>query len=147
MGGKSLVSNYCCKAAATVMFWLVTALSTVSLPSINKSMKLSIGWEWGLLELHEVLLFSPKLSGMRFLENVFKLVGIYGMFSVLSFKSMSNELGMDEKPFGYREGIKSTLIVMWCTSSFSKYLSIFSDWLLIFWISVSNSKLPYALYS
>ena len=43
MSGKCLVSNSCCKAAATVMFSLVTALSTVSLPSINKSMKLSIG--------------------------------------------------------------------------------------------------------
>ena len=49
MGGKCLVSNSCCKAAATVMFSLVTALSTVSLPSINKSVKLSIGWKWGLL--------------------------------------------------------------------------------------------------
>ena len=148
MCGECLVSNSCCKAAATVMFSLVTALSTVSSPSVNKSMKLWIGWEWGLLELHEVfLLFSPKLSCMRSLETVFKLVGIYEMFSVLSFKSTSSELGMGEKPFRYDERVKSTLIVMRCTSSFPKYVSIFSDWLSIFWISVSNSKLLYALYS
>ena len=43
MGGKCFVSNSCCKAAATVLFSLVAALSTVSSPSINKSMELSIG--------------------------------------------------------------------------------------------------------
>ena len=43
MGGKYLVSNSCCKATAAVMFSFGTALSTISSPSINKSMKLSIG--------------------------------------------------------------------------------------------------------
>ena len=43
VGGKCIVSNSCCKAAAIVMFSLVTALSTVSSPSSNKSMKLSTG--------------------------------------------------------------------------------------------------------
>ena len=61
MSGKCLVSHSCCKAATTVMFSLVTELSTVSSPSINKSMKLSIGWEYGLLEFREVLLFLLKL--------------------------------------------------------------------------------------
>ena len=43
MGGKCLNPNSSCKAAATVMFSLVTVLSTVSSPYIiNKSKKLSI---------------------------------------------------------------------------------------------------------
>ena len=64
---------------------------------------------------------------MRFLETVFKLVEIYGMFSVLSFKSTSSELGMGEKRLGYGEGVKSTLFGVRCISSSSKYLSIFTD--------------------
>ena len=64
---------------------------------------------------------------MRFLEIVFKLVGIHGMFSVLSFKSMPSKLGMVEKHLGYGEGVESTLFVVWCISSSSKYLSIFTD--------------------
>ena len=43
---------------------------------------------------------------MRFLETVFELVGIYGMF----FCPTSSELGMVEKHLGYSADIKSTLI-------------------------------------
>ena len=42
---------------------------------------------------------------MRFLETVFKLVQIYAMFPVLSFKSTSSELGMGQKSLGYGEGV------------------------------------------
>ena len=111
MGGNCLISNSCCKAAATVIFSLVTALSTVSSPYIiNKSMKPSIDWKWGLLEFREMLLFSLKLSCIRFPETVFQLAEIYGMFSVLSFKSTSSALGMGEKRLGYGEGVKSTFL-------------------------------------
>ena len=48
---------------------------------------------------------------MRFLETVFKLVEIYGLFSVVSFKSTSSELGVGEKGLGYGEGVKSALFV------------------------------------
>ena len=48
---------------------------------------------------------------MRFLETVFELVGIYGMFSVLSFKSASSELGISEKRFRYGEGLN--LLYLW----------------------------------
>ena len=82
MGGQCLASNSSCKAATTVMFSLVTTLNTVSSPTINNSMKLSIGWKWGLLEFREVLLFLLSLSCMRFLETVFEHVGIYEMFFV-----------------------------------------------------------------
>ena len=145
MGGKCLVSSSCCKAAATVMFSLVTALSVVSSPSINKSMKLSIGWKWGLLKFRKVLLFSRKLSCRRFLETVFELVGIYGMFSVLSFKSTLSELGVDEKRLGYGDGVKSTLLLVWCISSSSKNLCYGLTF--HFLDILSNSKLSYALYS
>ena len=84
---------------------------------------------------------------MRFLETVFKLIEIYAMFSVLSFKSTSSELGMGQKSLGYGEGVKSILFGVQCISSSSKYLSIFTDWLSIFWISLSNSKMSYALHS
>ena len=51
---------------------------------------------------------------MRFLETVFKLVEIYGLFSVVSFKSTSSELGVGEKGLGYGEGVKSALFVVRC---------------------------------
>ena len=69
------------------------------------------------------------------------------MLYVLSFKSTSSELGMGEKGLGHGEGVKSTLFVVRCILSSSKYLSIFTDWLSIFWLSLFNSKLLYALYS
>ena len=49
------------------------------------------------------------------------------MFSVLFFKSTSSELGMGQKRLRYGEGVKSTLFGVWCISSSSKYLSIFTD--------------------
>ena len=64
---------------------------------------------------------------MRFLETVFKLVEIHRLFSVLSLKSTSSELGMSEKRLGYGEGVKSTLFGVRCISSSSKYLSVFTD--------------------
>ena len=64
---------------------------------------------------------------MRFLETVFKLVEIYAVFYVLSFKSASSELGMGQKSLGYGEGVKSILFGVQCISSSSKYLSIFTD--------------------
>ena len=64
---------------------------------------------------------------MRSLETVSKLVEIYGMFSSLSFKSTSSELGIGEKRLGYDEGVRSTLFGVRCISSSSKYLSIFTD--------------------
>ena len=56
---------------------------------------------------------------MRFLETFFELVGIYGMFFTLSFKSMSSELVMDEKLLGYRKGIYLLLRIDY---PFSEYL-------------------------
>ena len=49
---------------------------------------------------------------MRFLETVFELVRIYGMFYVLSLKSTSSELGIGGKRFGYGEGLN--LLYLWC---------------------------------
>ena len=48
------------------------------------------------------------------------------MFSVLSFKSTSSELGMNEKRLGYGKGVKSTLFVVQCILNSSKHLSIFT---------------------
>ena len=81
-----------------------------------------------------MLLFPLKLSCMKFLETVFELVWINGMLYVLSFKSTSSELGMGEKGLGHGEGVKSTLFVVRCILSSSKYLLLridfpFSDYL------------------
>ena len=70
-GGKYLVSNSCCKAASTVMFSLVTGLSTVSSPSIDKSMKLSIGWKWALLEFYKNVTVSAKVVLYEISRNCF----------------------------------------------------------------------------
>ena len=64
---------------------------------------------------------------MRFLETVFKLVGIFGMFSFLPFKSTSSELGMREKRLGYGEGVKSTLFGVRCTVLLNIYLFLRTD--------------------
>ena len=49
---------------------------------------------------------------MRFLKTVFELVRIYGMFSVLSFKSTSSELGMVKNTRDMVKGLN--LLYLWC---------------------------------
>ena len=49
---------------------------------------------------------------MRFLKTVFELVRIYGMFSVLSFKSTSSELGMVKNTWDMVKGLN--LLYLWC---------------------------------